>query len=124
MKPTNAQIRAVVAEALAAVALEPCGDNSCNFGPPGGMGTNGGCRCFGLRSWDWPQDPRAAADQARVKLALLARVVRSLAERLVADEADLVEQLAEWLLRHREARRYGDPAGVLWELANQLRSGA
>jgi hypothetical protein len=23
-----------------------CGDNSCMFGPRGGMGTNGGCRCF------------------------------------------------------------------------------
>ena len=23
-----------------------CGDNSCMFGPPGGMGTNGGCRCL------------------------------------------------------------------------------
>ena len=23
-----------------------CGDNSCVFGSSGGMGTNGGCRCF------------------------------------------------------------------------------
>ena len=23
-----------------------CGDNSCIFGSPGGMATNGGCRCF------------------------------------------------------------------------------
>lgn len=23
-----------------------CGDNSCTFGSPGGMATNGGCRCF------------------------------------------------------------------------------
>ena len=23
-----------------------CGDHSCVFGPPKGMGTNGGCRCF------------------------------------------------------------------------------
>lgn len=23
-----------------------CIDNSCWFGSPGGMGTNGGCRCF------------------------------------------------------------------------------
>ena len=22
-----------------------CGDNSCVWGPPGGMATNGGCRC-------------------------------------------------------------------------------
>ena len=24
-----------------------CGDNSCVFGPPTGLGTNGGCRCVG-----------------------------------------------------------------------------
>lgn len=23
-----------------------CIDNSCMWGPPGGMGTNGGCRCL------------------------------------------------------------------------------
>lgn len=23
-----------------------CGDNSCMFGSPGGMATNGGCRCM------------------------------------------------------------------------------
>lgn len=26
--------------------MSVCGDNSCMFGPPGGMGTNGGCRCL------------------------------------------------------------------------------
>ncbi len=26
-----------------------CGDNSCIWGSPGGMGTNGGCRCYGSR---------------------------------------------------------------------------
>lgn len=24
-----------------------CGDNSCVWGSPGGMATNGGCRCYG-----------------------------------------------------------------------------
>lgn len=24
-----------------------CDDNSCRWGAPGGMGTNGGCRCYG-----------------------------------------------------------------------------
>ncbi len=27
-----------------------CGDNSCIWGSPGGMGTNGGCRCIDGRS--------------------------------------------------------------------------
>lgn len=26
--------------------LVSCGDNSCTFAPPKGVGTNGGCRCF------------------------------------------------------------------------------
>lgn len=26
-----------------------CGDNSCVWGSPGGMATNGGCRCYGSR---------------------------------------------------------------------------
>ena len=26
-----------------------CGDNSCVWGGPGGMATNGGCRCYGSR---------------------------------------------------------------------------
>lgn len=26
-----------------------CGDNSCVWGAPGGMATNGGCRCYGSR---------------------------------------------------------------------------
>ncbi len=26
-----------------------CGDNSCMWGSPGGMGTNGGCRCVGQK---------------------------------------------------------------------------
>ena len=29
---------------LARHGIVPCGDNSCIFGSPGGMGTNGGCR--------------------------------------------------------------------------------
>jgi len=35
--------------------LEGCGDNSCIFGAPGVMGTNGGCRCFS----DMPNNPEA-----------------------------------------------------------------
>jgi len=32
---------------LDAAAITPCGDSSCVFGRPGGMATNGGCRCYG-----------------------------------------------------------------------------
>lgn len=39
----------IVREALVKAGLNgdaPCSDNSCMFGVPGGMATNGGCRCF------------------------------------------------------------------------------
>ncbi len=36
----------VLVDALAKVGITPCGDNSCIFGRPGGMATNGGCRCI------------------------------------------------------------------------------
>jgi hypothetical protein len=69
--PINSQIRAVVDEALARVHFEPCGDNSCAFGPPGGMTTNGGCRCCGKRDTTQFQD--------RQDLKRLAAAVRTLA---------------------------------------------
>ena len=34
-------------ELLKQHGIDPCNDGSCMFGPPGGMHTNGGCRCIG-----------------------------------------------------------------------------
>lgn len=45
-----------------------CGDNSCIWGRPGGMATNGGCQCYG---------PRGAQD-ARTGLSLMTIVARAL----------------------------------------------
>lgn len=43
-----------------------CGDNSCIFGSPGGMGTNGGCRCLA-------EMPRhALTDRLRVQRGIMA----------------------------------------------------
>jgi hypothetical protein len=40
------RIAAALREAQADVVRSlRCGDNSCLFGPPDGMATNGGCRC-------------------------------------------------------------------------------
>jgi hypothetical protein len=50
--------------------LTKCGDNSCMFGPPDGMGTNGGCRCFD-KMHGWPTEARHAMQRA-------AMVIRSL----------------------------------------------
>lgn len=38
--------RATLRAALADAGIEPCADNSCMFGSPGGMSTNGGCHCL------------------------------------------------------------------------------
>lgn len=46
-----------------------CGDNSCMFGSPGGMGTNGGCRCY-------PDLDR----KARMELRRLARIIAEAAK--------------------------------------------
>lgn len=35
-----------VRELLSSWGVSLCGDNSCMFGSPGGMATNGGCRCL------------------------------------------------------------------------------
>ena len=53
-----------------------CGDNSCWFGPPGGMGTNGGCRC-------WPRGV-SAANISDTELQDMRRLARSLAAILSA----------------------------------------
>lgn len=53
-----------------------CGDNSCVWGSPGGMATNGGCRCYGRRG---EQDDR-------VGLLLMADVARALLQYRTLDE--------------------------------------
>ncbi len=52
-----------------------CGDNSCIWGSPGGMGTNGGCRCV-----DHEDCPRRLRRQVR----MMARVAQHLAAKVPA----------------------------------------
>lgn len=58
-----------------------CGDNSCIFSalnPPGGVGTNGGCRCFqDLISWSEEAGRWNREEVRRVELA-----TRALAQKL------------------------------------------
>lgn len=53
-----------------------CGDNSCWFGSPGGMATNGGCRC-------WPRG-MSAANVTNEELHEMKTLARSLAAILAA----------------------------------------
>ncbi len=57
-----------------------CGDNSCWFGAPGGMATNGGCRCL-------PRGARAN-NITDIEIAVMRDLVRDLATilRLVANK--------------------------------------
>jgi hypothetical protein len=61
----------VLRAAIAAVGIRPCGDNSCIFGRPEGMGTNGGCHCF----------ERGRPELVKI-LNRLAGVARALADKL------------------------------------------
>lgn len=58
-----------------------CGDNSCVFSalnPPGGMGTNGGCRCFqNLITWNENEKRWNREEVRKVELA-----TRALAQKL------------------------------------------
>lgn len=45
-----------------------CGDNSCVFGSPGGMATNGGCRCFE----EMPRTPEGRTARLRLTRGVLA----------------------------------------------------
>ena len=56
-----------IAKALGMVEVG-CGDNSCVWGSPGGMATNGGCRCYGSRG----------RDSDRVGLLMMQRVAAHL----------------------------------------------
>jgi len=68
------EIRAVVDEFTQGDDRYPCIDNSCAFGRPGGMATNGGCRC-----WDRGRDFHRAD---RLSLARVIRVMAGEIERL------------------------------------------
>lgn len=59
-----------------------CGDNSCVWGPPGGMGTNGGCRCY--------EGTSQAARKERLAVSSGARLLRQIAA-LPDVEAALIE---------------------------------
>jgi hypothetical protein len=94
VKPSD--IRRVVVEFLAPVGIDPCGDNSCVFGSPGGMGTNGGCQCVGERE-------SGQRGEDRQTIMRLARAVNGLAKEVAT-------------LRHVQGRRFpimGAPS-VLW----------
>lgn len=78
--PTPRQVRAVIDEYMRAhgVALG-CGDNSCRLGPPGGMATNGGCRCLGRTMGDFERIPPI---ELRSHMLGLLQVVRAMADEL------------------------------------------
>jgi hypothetical protein len=73
VRTTPRKPREITVEALAKVGITPCGDNSCVFGSPSGMATNGGCRCF-ARPGGGTYD--------RVQIGRMANVIRDLAAQL------------------------------------------
>lgn len=57
-----------------------CIDNSCVFGPPGGMGTNGGCRCPHMRHVGrWTHDEQwEARGLVKMLTSLLSKVANDI----------------------------------------------
>ena len=76
--------------AIRAAGITPCGDRSCIFGAPGGMATNGGCRCGDL-------DPPTHKGPDRVARKLTAALRSALAEiaRLRALGLEACDRLSE-----------------------------
>ena len=66
-------------------------DNSCMFGPPGGMATNCGCDCLD-------------AEKDREKRVRIRKGVQSLRDGIRSRDAEIAEQAAE-IARLREAVR-------------------
>lgn len=74
-RPDRIAARMRLRAALNAAGITPCGDNSCMFGSPGGMATNGGCRCLDHADVDAHRLPH----EARAFIRRLARACRLLA---------------------------------------------
>lgn len=73
---SSSYVRHVVNNALEQIGMAACSDVSCCFGPPGGHGSNSGCRCFVV--------DEISAAKYRVDMRRLATVVRILAQ-MVSD---------------------------------------
>jgi hypothetical protein len=78
---------------LAKYGITPCNDGSCMFGSPGGMHTNGGCRCIG-RTAD-----AASVAELRLFVQRMGHVIRELDQQ--------PEQIAAWLESPRDKRDLG-----------------
>jgi hypothetical protein len=74
-RPDRIASRARLRAALNAAGITPCGDNSCMFGSPVGMATNGGCRCLDHAGVDAHRLPH----EARAFVRRLAAACRALA---------------------------------------------
>jgi hypothetical protein len=94
MKPEDLRraIRLLIDAELKHNELSRCGDNSCMFGSPGGMATNGGCRCFD-KMHGWPMEARQAVRR-------MATVIRSLGN--LADPALLAQILKDAALKETD----------------------
>jgi hypothetical protein len=64
-----------------------CGDNSCIFGSPGGMATNGGCSCFEFME---------RSPEGRVARRRLSRGIQVLRRALAERDAEIARLTSEW----------------------------
>ena len=102
---------ATLTATLTAHGIEPCGDNSCWFGSPGGMGTNGGCRCVesGRLSPDEQREVRWLAHK-------MARAIVALANLRDLDADDAATWRARALVAEADAARWRKVAPLIERL--------
>lgn len=89
-------------------AYRGCGDNSCDTARPGGMGTNGGCRCIDPSGRLFPDERMKLRGHLRARREQVTRLLGEV-RRLRAEIAALRKDLATML----EAYSYGDD-DVTW----------
>jgi len=118
--------------------VQGCCDHNCIFGHPGGMGTNGGCRCLDLhrnpdrriRAMKNILALRAQLDEARAELAkartgqiltdkdLLSAVITAVMSGKQAERDEAVRKLQRHILRVEEERDQREAECERWAKGN------
>lgn len=107
-RPDRIAARMRLRAALNAAGITPCGDNSCMFGSPGGMATNGGCRCAPRGRWT-PEEQH----EANRLMRKMAHAIVALANIRDADANDASDWRALALAAEADAARWRKVAPLI-----------
>lgn len=99
---------ATLTATLTAHDIASCGDRSCWFGSPGGMATNGGCRCAPRGRWT-PEEQH----EANRLMRKMAHAIVALANIRDADANDASDWRALALAAEADAARWRKVAPLI-----------